>query len=303
MSSTPATSRRGSSAGAGAARSSQSGRSHAWKEYVTDDDEISPPVDKLLPDLFHSTMSLRSPYQVLPFRGRESYDEEPTPVEGSDAADQAPSGAAGQPASIVMALPSAMTARGIATQPSQMTPTRNRWLRSPLICTVSVKFTNVSSIPGDGLCDFIFYESFYLKNNPTGWSDSGLDHFLRLSKSMRMTGVGASFSPVKDTLFSDALSGNLNAAVDNLRRRGVSHFGMLSLYRRYISSPKFFECLRILQDIREHVNSQVPSNMPTPAFYTVVGALFDEPLLYQNLDRSKQVVYRYISKPSATCRD
>nr|XP_054931053.1 uncharacterized protein LOC129386828 [Dermacentor andersoni] len=187
--------------------------------------------------------------------------------------------------------------------PSQMTPTSNQWPRSPLICTVSVKFTNVSSIPGDGLCDFIFYESFYLKNNPTGWSDSGLDHFLRLSKNMRRTDVGASFSPVGDTLFSDALSGDLNAAVDNLRSRGVYHFGMLSLYGRYISSPKFFECLRILQDIREHVNSQVPPNMPTPLLYTVVGALFDEPLLYQNIDRSKQVVCRYISKPSTTWRD
>ncbi|KAH7960193.1 hypothetical protein HPB49_017616 [Dermacentor silvarum] len=174
-------------------------------------------------------------------------------------------------------------------------------VRSPLICTVSIKFTNVSSIPRDGVCDFIFYESFYLKNNPSGWTDSGLDHFLTLGQSMRITAVGASFSPAKDTLFADALSGDLNTAVDKLLSLGVSHFGMLSLYRRYASSPKFLQCLRILQDIRNHVNSNVPPNMPTPILYTVVGALFDEPLLYQNIDRSKQVVCRYFSKLSATC--
>ncbi|KAH7974997.1 hypothetical protein HPB49_022603 [Dermacentor silvarum] len=104
--------------------------------------------------------------------------------------------------------------------------------KSPLICTVSIKFTNVSSIPRDGVCDFIFYESFYLKNNPSGWTDSGLDHFLTLGQSMRITAVGASFSPAKDTLFADALSGDLNTAVDKLLSLGVSHFGMLSLYRR-----------------------------------------------------------------------
>lgn len=173
--------------------------------------------------------------------------------------------------------------------PAQTTPTRNRWPRSPLICTVSIKFTNVSSIPSDGVCDFIFYESFYLKNNPSGWTDTGLDHFLTLGQRMRITAVGASFSPAKDTLFADALSGDLNTAVDKLLSLGVSHFGMLSLYRRYASSPKFLQCLRILQDIRNHVNSKVPPNMPTPILYTVVGALFDEPLLYQNIDRSNGI--------------
>ncbi|XP_070379274.1 uncharacterized protein [Dermacentor albipictus] len=229
----------------------------------------------------------------------ESYDEEPTPRERSTAANQVvPSAPIGLPASIEMTSspatqpthgPSSGTRSSTRTKPSQMTPTSNQLPRSPLICTVSVKFTNVSSIPGDGLCDFIFYESFYLKNNPTGWSDSGLDHFLRLSQNMRRTDVGASFSPVGDRLFSDAVSGDLNAAVDNLRSRGVSHYGMLSLYRRYISSPKFLECLKILQDIREHVNSQVPPDLPTPVLYTVVGALFDEPLLYQNIDRSNGI--------------
>ncbi|KAH7943459.1 hypothetical protein HPB52_008742 [Rhipicephalus sanguineus] len=121
-------------------------------------------------------------------------------------------------------------------------PTRN-----PLICTVSVKFTSTSELPKDGLCDIIFYESFYIKNKPTGWTDPGLDHFLELATKLRATSVGASFSPNKDKLFADALSGSLNAAVDRLRSLGVSHFGTLSLYGKYTMPAKLLQCLKLLQ--------------------------------------------------------
>ncbi|XP_077491617.1 uncharacterized protein LOC144102178 [Amblyomma americanum] len=52
-----------------------------------------------------------------------------------------------------------------------------------------------TALPVDGLCDFIFYESFYLKLLPVGWTDPGLDHFLAVGKQMSVTGIGASFSP------------------------------------------------------------------------------------------------------------
>nr|XP_054923610.1 uncharacterized protein LOC129383254 [Dermacentor andersoni] len=71
-----------------------------------------------------------------------------------------------------------------------------KYVRGPLLCTVSVHFTETSLLPEDGDCEIIFYESFYVKNRPSDWQDSGLDHFLKLGRTMYQTSVGASFSPV-----------------------------------------------------------------------------------------------------------
>ncbi|KAH6942412.1 hypothetical protein HPB50_004651 [Hyalomma asiaticum] len=172
---------------------------------------------------------------------------EPTPT-------SAPRTDATQPTST---LPQTYSTRSVtSTTSTRSTPPVSRWPRSPLICTVSVNFTKVSSLPRDGLCDFIFYESFYLKNKPIGWADAGLDHFLTLAKNLHTTGVGASFSPSEDTLFADALNGSLITAVDNLRRLGVSHFGMLSLYGQYTAPDKVFQCLTILQVSRSGERSE-----------------------------------------------
>ncbi|KAL3184014.1 hypothetical protein MRX96_006326 [Rhipicephalus microplus] len=107
--------------------------------------------------------------------------------------------------------------------------------RSPLgqrglfICTVSVNFKESSLLPADGLCDIIFYESFYVKNKPLEWNDTGLDHFFELARSMQHTSIGASYSPESGELSADVNHGLLHDGLDKLLAMGVKHFGMLDL--------------------------------------------------------------------------
>ncbi|KAL1473506.1 hypothetical protein MTO96_038616 [Rhipicephalus appendiculatus] len=164
-----------------------------WKEYIPDDDDISPPLDDHMPELFQSTMTLKGRSLEFSFmfcaifvalgilacvvavltvvNTGESFDEDEPTDKGKDGGESEPR---------VSARP--VWRRGASP-------------RNPLICTVSVKFTSTSTLPRDGLCDIIFYESFYTKNKPTGWTDPGLDHFLELATKLRATSIGASFSP------------------------------------------------------------------------------------------------------------
>ncbi|KAL3198217.1 hypothetical protein MRX96_044490 [Rhipicephalus microplus] len=107
--------------------------------------------------------------------------------------------------------------------------------------TVSVYFAESSLLPEDGLCDTIFYESFYVKNKPLDWNDTGLDHFFELGRSMQHTSIGASFSADSDELTTDVNSGLLYGGLDNLRTRGVKHFGMLNLHADLLYSETGFQ--------------------------------------------------------------
>ncbi|XP_077489192.1 uncharacterized protein LOC144100015 isoform X2 [Amblyomma americanum] len=120
-----------------------------------------------------------------------------------------------------------------------------------LVCTVSVKFGINSILPEHRLCDFIFYESFYLKNSPLSWNDTGLDYFLTLCLSMHITQIGASFSIVNGKLFLDAITGALRQGIDNLIDRGFLHFGLLNLYGAYSTKHTLTQCLKILKEIAE----------------------------------------------------
>ncbi|KAL1438400.1 hypothetical protein MTO96_048015 [Rhipicephalus appendiculatus] len=152
--------------------------------------------------------------------------------------------------------------------------------RGPLICTVSVHFTESSLLPEDGLCDIIFYESFYVKHSPSGWNDTGLDHFFELVSSMYDTRIGASFSTVSRKLFEDYDEGLLYGGIDNLLSKGVQHFGMLNLYGIHVYDTLY--CLEILGNIGAHVRRefqdrwhQYPHRWPR-VVYTVLGVLTSE---------------------------
>ncbi|KAH7943133.1 hypothetical protein HPB52_005690 [Rhipicephalus sanguineus] len=119
--------------------------------------------------------------------------------------------------------------------------------RGPLLCTVSVHFKESSSLPEDGLCGIIFYDSLYVKNNRGHWDDKGLDHFLDLGGNMYRTKIGASFSLANGQLFDDADTGRLYADAYILYQGGVSSFGMLDIHGDNVTHRNFIICLRILQ--------------------------------------------------------
>ncbi|KAL1485767.1 hypothetical protein MTO96_031756 [Rhipicephalus appendiculatus] len=140
--------------------------------------------------------------------------------------------------------------------------------RGPFLCTVSVNFTESSLLPEDGLCDIIFYESFYVKNKPLKWNDTGLDHFFELVRSMQHTSIGASFSQTSGELSADDSSGRLYDGLDKLRTMGVKHFGMLNLFGYWtVSDMTFPETLEILRRIVEYGNDDYPDG------YAVLGLL------------------------------
>ncbi|XP_075730635.1 uncharacterized protein LOC142772320 [Rhipicephalus microplus] len=147
--------------------------------------------------------------------------------------------------------------------------------RSPLgqrglfICTVSVNFKESTLLPADGLCDIIFYESFYVKNKPLEWNDTGLDHFFELARSMQHTSIGASYSPESGELSADVNHGLLHDGLDKLLAMGVKHFGMLDLVGHSdFDSTRLSEGLIVLRDIAEYARTRYPDG------YIVLGLHF-----------------------------
>ncbi|XP_049523301.1 uncharacterized protein LOC125945527 [Dermacentor silvarum] len=117
----------------------------------------------------------------------------------------------------------------------------------PLLCTVSVMIKGSSALPDDGLCDVIFYDSFYVKNDPLSWQDAHLDHFLDSGKQMLTTGIGVSLSPVNGKLFIDAFAPAFLSIIDKFLKRGVYSFGMLNVHGKYTAAADLAKCLDILQ--------------------------------------------------------
>ncbi|KAL1468353.1 hypothetical protein MTO96_005454 [Rhipicephalus appendiculatus] len=129
----------------------------------------------------------------------------------------------------------------------QLPPRLRKTPRGLFLCTVSVHFAESSLLPEDRLCDIIFYESFYVKNKPLDWNDTGLDHFFEIGRSMQHTSIGASFYPDSDELDADVASGLLYGGLDKLRTMGVKHFGMLNLLADLTySDSRFLQALGIL---------------------------------------------------------
>ncbi|XP_054923754.1 uncharacterized protein [Dermacentor andersoni] len=178
-----------------------------------------------------------------------------------------------------------------------------RPVRIPLLCTVSVKITGATALPDDGLCDVIFYDSFYVKNDPHGWQDAGLDYLLDSGKRMMNTGIGVSFSPVNGKLFTDAFAPAFLPTVDKFLRNGVYSFGMLNVHDKYTTAKDLATCLQILQLIKQRVGRAENNEADFPPAYTVLGVYFDLPYRYQNMKQLRQVLFFFLgsaTKPKAS---
>ncbi|XP_065301701.1 uncharacterized protein [Dermacentor albipictus] len=158
----------------------------------------------------------------------------------------------------------------------------------PLLCTVSVKITGATTLPDDGLCDVIFYDSFYVKNEPHGWQDAGLDYLLDSGKRMMNTGIGVSFSPVNGKLFTDAFAPAFLPTIDKLLRRSVYSFGILNVHDKYTAAKDLDTCLQILQLIKQRVGRAENNEADFPPAYTVLGVYFDLPYRYQNMKQLRR---------------
>ncbi|XP_077523134.1 uncharacterized protein LOC144133968 [Amblyomma americanum] len=142
---------------------------------------------------------------------------------------------------------------------------------SPMLCTVSSKFTAHSVVPEDGLCDFLFFESLYddQKNVVREPYKAGFDYFLKQKTEMAKTTLGVSFSPINDTVFIEAESADFLGAVGQMWQRGVSHFGALNLQGAYTSLGIQQKFLKLLQKIYHLVTHKGSAERPC---YTVIAS-------------------------------
>ncbi|KAL1440301.1 hypothetical protein MTO96_031685 [Rhipicephalus appendiculatus] len=161
----------------------------------------------------------------------------------------------------------------------------------PFLCTVSIHFAVSSKLPQDRLCDVIFYDSFYVKNYPSGWNDSGLDHFFELMRNMRWTEMGASFSIVSGQLFEDAYEGGLYSSIDFLdNKKSLRNFGILHIYGSYVTDgQKFAKCVTILKDLASFLKHKHRWHYLEPFGYLVLGLEYPGDYRYLNEEQFKRV--------------
>ncbi|KAL1445714.1 hypothetical protein MTO96_044870 [Rhipicephalus appendiculatus] len=160
---------------------------------------------------------------------------------------------------------------------------RNRQTLTPLLCTVSNNFNAQSKLPPDGLCDLLFYDSLYRddRNEVNGPFDEGAQRFLDLPNKMKLTGIGVSLD-VDHRRFLNfrenwpwIIVPGFRTGIDNLWERGVSHFGMLNIYKRYdINRVLVPTYLHVMQRIYARVQAKAQAANRTA--YTVFGFRFND---------------------------
>ncbi|XP_070385042.1 uncharacterized protein [Dermacentor albipictus] len=113
-----------------------------------------------------------------------------------------------------------------------------------LVCTVSNMLRpEASALPPDGLCDVLFYESFYKDDmNILGDGYANLEpssrHFVDQAYHAQKTLYGASFAFTRTYSTPDFfMTQEFYEAIDDFWVRKIHHFGFLNLYREF-SAPE-----------------------------------------------------------------
>ncbi|XP_065295861.1 uncharacterized protein [Dermacentor albipictus] len=114
-----------------------------------------------------------------------------------------------------------------------------------------------SVLPPDGLCDLLFYESFY-KDNMNILAD-GYDnlepsarHFVDQAYHANKTLYGASFMFRRLYSTEDFLTQEFYEAIDDFWARKIHHFGFLNLYRDFSAPEIVKDVLFVLKELHLH---------------------------------------------------
>ncbi|KAL1443550.1 hypothetical protein MTO96_045963 [Rhipicephalus appendiculatus] len=160
------------------------------------------------------------------------------------------------------------------------------------VCTVSQPMReNVSYLPSDGMCDYIFYDSLYKDGKDNllsgiGALEHGAQYFIGQAPKYRNTQFGFSFAPESHLLTADFKDTRFNSAIDAIWNSRISHFGFLDLYRQYTELGHVTEALTVLKTVYLHIKSKAAVSRPS---YYVVGMSLDSSVNTQLLNLMKTV--------------
>ncbi|XP_065302959.1 uncharacterized protein [Dermacentor albipictus] len=115
-----------------------------------------------------------------------------------------------------------------------------------------------SALPPDGLCDVLFYESFYKDDmNILGDGYANLEpsarHFVDQAYHAQKTLYGASFAFTRTYSTPDLLmTREFYEAIDDFWVRKIHHFGFLNLYRKLSAPEGVKDALLALKELHSH---------------------------------------------------
>ncbi|KAH6923813.1 hypothetical protein HPB50_007498 [Hyalomma asiaticum] len=146
-----------------------------------------------------------------------------------------------------------------------------------LVCTVSnLMPPKVSALPPDGVCDLLFFESFYKgdKNivaDGYGALEQNALFFVNQAPSGKRTEYGASFMFTNTISTADFMSAKFYSGVNDLSSRNIYHFGFLNLYREYSTPRAVTDALLVLKELYFHAQQ---NGFQQPCFM-VLGVSID----------------------------
>ncbi|XP_054921143.1 uncharacterized protein [Dermacentor andersoni] len=114
-----------------------------------------------------------------------------------------------------------------------------------------------SALPPDGLCDLLFYESFY-KDDMNILADGYANlepsarHFVDQAYHANKTLYGASFASTRPHSTPDLLTQEFYEAIDDLWVRKIHHYGFLNLYRETSAPEMVKDALLVLRELHFH---------------------------------------------------
>ncbi|KAL3210452.1 hypothetical protein MRX96_008697 [Rhipicephalus microplus] len=145
------------------------------------------------------------------------------------------------------------TTSTLRTTTTTAVPEAEKAPRGTVVCTVSNQVhPGKSAYPADGVCDLLFFDSFYKDNKnvlANGYNSllSNAVYFLMHASTARKTQWGISLAFTNTTSKADFLTEKFYSAVINISSFNVIHYGFLNLYREFSTPTVVTDALLVLK--------------------------------------------------------
>ncbi|XP_077547977.1 uncharacterized protein LOC144160614 [Haemaphysalis longicornis] len=133
---------------------------------------------------------------------------------------------------------------------------------APLVCSVSVKFSAAVSLPTDGVCKFLFFDSLYKDNlnslTASNAFQGNVQEFLLRAQRHAKTEFGMSLSLEFANVHKQSKTPPFRNGLDYLWGQGIRHYGILNLYESY-ATHKYIRsggAVKVLKEIVQHLRKK-----------------------------------------------
>ncbi|KAL1437693.1 hypothetical protein MTO96_048721 [Rhipicephalus appendiculatus] len=149
---------------------------------------------------------------------------------------------------------------------------RNQRLQAPWCARSPIRSARQrSAYPDDGVCDLLFFDSFYKDNknvlvDASTYEPSAI-FFASRAPSLRRTQCGISLAFTNTTSKTDFMTEEFYSALIGAVHFKIKHFGFLNLYREFSTPTAVRDALLVLKAFYLHINS--------PGSFYVLGLSID----------------------------